>query len=102
MRFLVALLRRFERFFECGELAAQRRDLLVQYLDLRQRARRDHLFGIQRLVQFGGAAGGVVAGAGQAFIEALDAIAFGLRGGEPGAQLRDRIFEIDLAEFFHR
>ena len=40
LRFLVALLGGIERLFERGELAAQRADLLVQHLDLRQRARR--------------------------------------------------------------
>ena len=78
LRFLVALLRGVERFFQRRELAAQRADLLVQHLDLRQRARRNLLFGIQRLVEFGGAALGVAAGAGKAVIESLDAIALGL------------------------
>ena len=40
LQFLVLLLGRIERLFERGELAAQRRDLLVEHLDLRQRARR--------------------------------------------------------------
>ena len=102
LRFLVALLGGVERFFQRGKLAAQRADLLVQHLDLRQRPRRHLLFGIQRLVEFAGAAGGVVAGAGEALIEALDAVALGFRRGEPGAQLRDLVVEIELAEFFQR
>ena len=35
---LVALLGGVQRLFERGELAAQRRDLLVEQLDLRERA----------------------------------------------------------------
>ncbi len=85
-----------------AKLAAQRADLLVQHLDLRQRARRDLLFGIQRLVEFAGAAGGVVAGAGEAVIEALDPVALGFGGGEAGAHLRQLVVEIELAEFFQR
>ena len=83
------------------QLPAQRADLLVQHLDLRQRARRYLLFGIQRLVEFAGAAGGV-AGAGKPVIQPLDAVALGFRGGEASPQLRDLVVEIELAEFFQR
>ncbi len=38
LRFLVAFFRGFERLLERGKLAAQRADLLVQHLDLGQRA----------------------------------------------------------------
>ena len=69
LRFLVALFRGIERFLKRRELAAQRADLLVQHLDLRQRARRHLLFGIQRLVEFVGAALRVAAGAGEAVIK---------------------------------
>ena len=66
-------------------------------------ARDGHLlFGIQRLVEFAGAAGGVAAGAGEAVIEALDAVALGFRRGQPGAQLRQLVVEIELAELFQR
>ena len=85
LRFLVALLRGVERLFERRQLPAQRADLLVQDLDLRQRARRNRFLGIQRLVELGGAAGGVVAGAGQALVEPLDAVALGFGRREPGA-----------------
>src|SRR5260370_30445929 len=43
-----------------------------------------------------------LAGAGKALIEPLDAITVGLSGGEPGAELRELVVEIELAEFFQR
>ena len=82
-----------KRLFQRGELAAQRADLLVQHLDLRQRARRDRLLGIQRLVELVGAALRVAAGAGEAVIEPLDAVALAFGRGEAGAQLRNLVVE---------
>ena len=88
LRFLVALFGDFQRFLERRKLAAQRADLLVQHLDLGERARGHRLFGFERLVELVGAALGVAAGAGQPLIEPLDAVALALGGGEAGAQLR--------------
>jgi hypothetical protein len=100
--FLVALFGSVERLLERRKLAAQRADLLVQHLDLRQRSPRDVLFRSQRLVEFIGAAGGVAAGAGEAVIKALDAVALGFGRGEAGLQLRDLIVERERAEFYQR
>jgi hypothetical protein len=47
LRLLVFFLRRIERFFQSGELAPQRCDLLVEDLDLRQRPRTQALLGIE-------------------------------------------------------
>ena len=41
------LLGHFERLFERAELAAQRRDLLVEHLDLGERAQRNLLLGVE-------------------------------------------------------
>ena len=45
---------------------------------------------------------GVAAGAGEALVEPLDAVALALGGGEAGAQLRDLVVERDLAELLQR
>src|SRR5205807_6846147 len=71
LRFLVALFRSLERSFQRRELSAQRADLLVQHLDLRQRARGYAFFRFERLVELGGFTRGIIAGAGEAFVEAL-------------------------------
>ena len=102
LRFLVALFGGFQRFLERRELAAQRADLLVQHLDLGERARAHRLFGFERLVELVGAALGVAAGAGQPLVKPLDAVALAFGGGEAGAQLSELVVECDLAELFQR
>ena len=69
------------------ELAAQRRDLLVEHLDLRQRARGQLLLGIELAVELGGLALRVGGAAADAFVEALEAVAlaFGRRRGSRAA-----------------
>ena len=98
----VALFGSFQRFLERRELAAQRADLLVQHLDLGERARGHRFFRIERLVELVGAALRVAAGAGEAVIEPLDAVALALSGGKAGAQLRELVVERELAELFQR
>ena len=44
---LVLVLRGVERVLERGDLAAERRDLLVEQLDLRERPRADLLLGVE-------------------------------------------------------
>src|SRR6266480_1806814 len=102
LRFLVALFGRVERFLERSQLTAQRADLLVQHLDLRQRARGHAFLGFERLVEFIGAALRIAAGAGKTVIEALDAGALALGGSKAGASLRELVVEIELAELFQR
>src|SRR4029077_6670729 len=102
LRFLVAFLGRVERLFERGELTAQRADLLIQDLDLCQRARRYLLFGVQRLVEFAGATRGVVAGSRKAFVKALDAVALGFGRSQTCPHLRERVLQVDLAELLQR
>ena len=45
--FLVFLFGGVERLLDCGELPAQRGNLLVEHFNLRQRARRDLLFALK-------------------------------------------------------
>ncbi len=47
LRILVLLLRYVERLLQRAKLAAQRRNLLVEHLDLGQRAERDLLLGVE-------------------------------------------------------
>src|SRR5205085_2528895 len=71
LRFLVSLLAGVERFLQRGELASQRRDLLVEHLNLRQRARADPLLRVELAAELGLPLGG----AADAVVEALVAVA---------------------------
>ena len=102
LRFLVALLGDFERLLERAELAAQRRDLLVEHLDLRQRAQRDALLGVELGRQLGDLALRGRGAAAQSFVESPVAVALAFARGEAGAQLRDLLFERELAGLFER
>ena len=102
LRFLVLLLGGVERLFDRGELAAQRRDLLIEHLDLRQRARGELLLAFELAGEFGDLAlRGSGAGAG-ALGCAFEAVALAFGGGERGAQLRELVLEIGFAGFLHR
>ena len=100
LRLLVLFLRDVQRLFQRAELAAQRRDLLVEHFDLGERAERDLLLGVElagqvvRLVLRGGVA------AAQALVKPLVAVALGFGGGEAGAQLRDLLLQRHLAGLF--
>ena len=97
LRFLVLLLGGVERLFDRGELAAQRRDLLVEHFDLRQRARGDLLLAFELAGELGDLAlRGGGAGAG-ALGSALEAVALAFGGGQRRAQLRELVLEIGLA-----
>ena len=71
LRILVLLLRDFERLLERAELAAQRRDLLVEHFDLGQRAERNLLLGVELAGQFVGLVLRGRVAAARALIEAL-------------------------------
>ncbi len=102
LRVLVALLGDLERLFERAELAAQRRDLLVEHLDLRQRAQRHLLLGVELAGELGDLALRGRGAAAEAVVEALVAVALAFGGGEAGAQLRDLLFERQLAGLLQR
>ena len=93
LRVLVLPLRRVERAFERRELAAQRRDLLVEHFDLRQRARGHLLLGVELRGQLGRLGLRVAGAAADAFVEAAEAVALAFGGREARAQLRKLLFE---------
>src|SRR5262249_52054177 len=95
---LVLAFGRFERGFQCGKLAAQRRDLLIEQFDLRERAAREALFGFERGREFVGLAGADV----EVLVRAFEAVALSLGRREARAQRSERILEIALAELFQR
>src|SRR5262249_1137156 len=102
LRVLVALLRDVERGLERGDLPPQRADLLIEQLDLGERACGDALLHVQLVVERADLALRRAGAAAEAFIEPLDAIALALRAGQARAQLRDRLLEARLAGLFHR
>ena len=73
---------RVERLFERRELAAQRGDLLVEHLDLRQRAGGDPLFGVELAGELGDLALRVGGAAADAVVEALVAVALAFGAGQ--------------------
>ena len=94
--------RRCRALLDGRELAAQRGDLLVEDLDLRQRAGGNFLLAFELAGEFGGLAlrrGGAGAGA---VGEAFEFVAVALGGGERGAQLRQLVLQIGLAGLLHR
>src|SRR6185312_15805247 len=89
LRVLLLFLGDIERAFERGDLAAQRADLLIENLDLRNGARGRRLLDVDlriKLANFGLA--GILARL-RAFGGAAHPVALAFDGGERGAQLRD-------------
>jgi len=102
LRLLVLLLGGVERHLDGGQLAAQRRDLLVEDLDLRQRPGGDFLLAFELAGEFGDLAlrrGGARAGA---LGQALEFVAIARGGSERGLQLRELVFQIGLAGLLQR
>ena len=86
-----------ERLLQRGELPAQRRDLLVEHFDLRQRARGDFLFALELAGELGHLALSGRSTGTRAFGRALQAVALAFGGGERRTQLRELVLEIGLA-----
>ncbi len=102
LRFLVLLLGGIERLFERRELAAQRRDLLVEHLDLCQRACGKSLLGIDLAGELGDLALRIGCAAAEAFVEPLEAVAFAFGPGEARAHLGELLLEAELAGLLQR
>ena len=98
LRFLVSLLAGVERFLQRGELASQRRDLLVEHLNLRQRARADPLLRVELAAELGLPLGG----AADAVVEALVAVALALGRRQARLQHRELLLEAELAGLLQR
>src|SRR5262249_30108597 len=93
LRFLVSLLAGVERLLQRGELASQRRDLLVEHFDLCQRARADPLLRV-KLAAERGLPLGVAA---DTVVEALVAVTLALGRRQARLQHRDSLLEAELA-----
>src|SRR5580704_5702711 len=101
LRLLVLLRRGVERVLQGRKLAAQRRDLLVEHLDLRQGAPRDLLFSVERAAQRRYLALGVeVSAAG--FVEAFVTVALVLRREQIRVELGELVFGARFAGFLQR
>ena len=98
LRFFVALFAGIERFFEGGELASQRRDLLVEHLDLRQRAGAEPSLRVELPAELGSLA---LSAAGT-LEKTLIAIAFALRPRQTRAHQRELLLEVEFARLFER
>ncbi len=93
LRFLVPLFACIERFFEGGELASQRRDLLVEHLDLRQRAGAEPPLRVELTAELGSLA---LSAAG-ALDKALVAVALALGRRQARAQHGELLLEAQFA-----
>ena len=97
---LVLLLGRIECLLEGGELAAQRGNLLVENLHLRQRAGAELFLRIELTAELSNLALSARRPAADALIEAAIAVAIAFRRGEARANLRELLLETELAGFF--
>src|SRR5258707_11398653 len=106
---LVAFFRRVERLLDRRQLAAQRRDLLIEDFDLGQRPRTDVFLGVEStseradpVLRFcDDALYRVRIGAG-AFDARLEAVAFALDAREVRTQAGDLLLHVDFAGLFQR
>src|SRR5262245_25094143 len=102
LRFLVLLLAGVERRFERGELAPQRRDLLIEHLDLRQRPRGEPLLRIELSAELGSLALRVGRAAADAFVQALVAVALALARRQARSLRVALLLEAELAGLLQR
>ena len=95
LRVLVLALRYVQCTFQCGELAAQRSDLLVEHLDLRQHPRAPVFFSsIELGGQIGYPALGVAGAGADALVKPAEAVALGFRwSARLALQLRELLLE---------
>ena len=96
--FLAGVQRRFER----GELAAQRRDLLIEHLDLGQRPRGEPLLRVELPPELGGLALRVGRATANALVKALVAVALALAGRQARAQRVELFLEAERAGLLQR
>src|SRR6266849_4491330 len=109
LRLLVALFRRVEGLLDRRQLAAQRRDLLIEDFDLGQRPRTDAFLGVESagervdpVLRFrDDALYRVRIGAG-ALGGRLEAVAFALDTGKVRTQPSDLLLHVDFAGLFQR
>jgi hypothetical protein len=98
LRFLISLLAGVEGLLQRGELAPERRDLLVEHLDLRQRTRSDPPLCVELAAELGLALGV----AADAVIEALVAVTLALGRRQARSQHRELLLETELAGLLQR
>src|SRR5262249_28977853 len=90
-----------EGLFERGELASQRGDLLVEYLDLRQRPGAEPPLRVELPAELGRLALGVGA-ASDAVVKALITVALAFRRRQARAQHVELLLEAELAGLLQR
>ena len=95
--FSVLLFRYIERLFERGELAAQRRDLLIEDFHLRQRAGGEPLLQVELAAQRSDFALCIGRSAADAFVKTPIAVALAFGCGQAGAQRGELLLEAQLA-----
>src|SRR5262245_4782801 len=102
LRLLVLLLAGVERRFERGELAPQRRDLLIEHFDLRQRPRGEPLLRVELPAELGGLALRVGRAAADALVKALVAVALALARRQARSQRVELLLEAERAGLLQR
>src|SRR3954469_8595183 len=102
LRILVLLLGRVERLLERRKLAPQGGDLLVEHLDLRQRARGEPFLRIELTAERVGLALRVGGAAADAFIETFVAVALAFGAGQARSQRGQLFLEDHLAGLLQR
>src|SRR5262245_19787391 len=102
LRVLVLLLAGVQRRFERGELAAQRRDLLIEHLDLGQRPRGEPLLRVELAAELGGLALRVGRASANALVKALVAVALALAARQARSQRVQLFLKAKLAGLLQR